>query len=345
MLERGEESSRRSCAGWTRVAARGRLHLRLLVPGAALAVALGVVALDSGPDGPAVSASVSLDEVSAAAGPSVPAGGAEQARIATATGAEALWARPGETADPRPPRYPAGRQMRRARRFASGRSGLVSFAVVDNRGRLAGHHAGRDYVSASIVKAPLMAAELRRLDREGSAVDAGTESLLRAMITYSDNASADAIYYRNGDSGLYDVARRAGMRRFTVQGHWGNARVTAADLARLMDRLDRVLPRESRRLAHRLLAAVVPQQRWGIPEAVGSRWAVELKGGWRSTDLGQLVHQAAALRRGGMRISLAVLTDGQPSQAYGIETVRGIAKRLLSRRFAAARRPPSRSGS
>jgi hypothetical protein len=43
------------------------------------------------------------------------------------------------------------------------------------------------------------------------------------------------------------------------------------------------------------------------------------------------VHQAAELReRGGPReLSLAILTDEQPSHDYGVETLEGVAARLL----------------
>ena len=229
----------------------------------------------------------------------------------------------------RTPPYPSRNSLRRAERFAAGRAGEVSFALVDSKGRLRGLDAKRQYVSASIVKAPLMVAELRRMNRASEPADPGSTGLLRAMITYSDNNAADAIYFRNRDPALYDVADRIGMTDFTVQGHWGNAQVTAADLARFFSRINRALPRRSRGLAHELLAAVVPDQRWGIPAVAEPDWQVELKGGWRATDQGQLVHQAARLERGGTEIALAVLTDAQPSQAYGRETVEGVAERLL----------------
>jgi hypothetical protein len=58
---------------------------------------------------------------------------------------------------------------------------------------------------------------------------------------------------------------------------------------------------------------------------------VKFKGGWRQTGLGSLVHQAAELRRGELKLSIAVLTDAQPSQERGIEVVRGVAARLLAR--------------
>jgi hypothetical protein len=57
---------------------------------------------------------------------------------------------------------------------------------------------------------------------------------------------------------------------------------------------------------------------------------VLFKGGWRSTHLGQLVHQAAQLDRGPTRFGMAVLTDGDPSMSYGIGTIEGVTRRLLS---------------
>jgi beta-lactamase class A len=225
---------------------------------------------------------------------------------------------------------PSRHELRRAKGYARGRDGLVSFAAVDSRGDVHGLAPDRPYVSASVVKAMLLAAELRRLDGARAPVDESTRGLLTGMLIYSDNDAADAIYARVGDEGLYDVARRAGMGNFTVAGYWGNAQITARDIAGFMSRLDRVLPGGKRRAGLSLLERIVPEQSWGIPEAAGRKWTVRFKGGWRSTDIGELVHQAAALRHeDGTTIAIAVLTDAQPTQGYGIETVRGIGERLV----------------
>jgi beta-lactamase class A len=223
---------------------------------------------------------------------------------------------------------PTAAGLRDAWRYARKRGGQVSIAVVDTKGRLRQRDGSRSYASASVVKSMLLAAELQRLDRSSLPLDVGTQGLLKAMVTSSDNDAADAIYRRVGDTGLIDVAKAAGMRRFTVAGYWGNAQVTAADMARLFSRLDRAVPRTHRRVALALLAAVVPGQRWGVP-AAAKGWTTHFKGGWRTTGLGQLVHQAALLRRGDRSVALAILTDAQPSQAYGRGTIFGVTARLL----------------
>ena len=227
------------------------------------------------------------------------------------------------------PTVPSATAMRSAWRYARRRGGRVSFAVVDTRGRLRGREADRSYVSASVVKALLLVAELRRLQRNRIPLDEASQRLLTAMITVSDNAAADAIYSRLGDAALVEVSQLARMKRFSVAGHWTTAQVTAADLARLFSDLRRLLPSRYRRLALHLLASVIHEQRWGLPRAARRSWTVHFKGGWRGTESGQLVHQAAWLHNGYGDLAIAVLTDAQPSRLYAIHTIRGIANRLL----------------
>lgn len=306
-----------------RAARRGRGRRSALRSAAlALAVLAGGLAIEApelaGGDEP-VAASAA-----AAGGPRAPgpAGRAAPSRA---------FADPDRKRPARPPKVPTAAALREAWRYARSRGGLVSVAVVDSEGKLRGRDEGRRYASASVVKAMLLAAEVRRLKQAGAGIDSATDSLLTAMITASDNDAADSIYARVGDAGLEQVARRAGMRRFTVAGYWGNAQITAADMARFFGDLDRVLARRHREYAKGLLGAIIESQRWGIPAAAGERWAVRFKGGWLPDYA--LVHQEAELRErdGSRELSLAVLTDEQPSFEYGIETIEGVAARLLSR--------------
>jgi hypothetical protein len=237
---------------------------------------------------------------------------------------------PRKRVQPRPaPLVPAVSATQRAWRYARRRGGEVSLAVVDTNGRVRAFEGGRLYHSASVVKAMLLVAELRRLRDQGLPLDPVTEDLLEAMITWSDNDAADAIYGRVGDPGLVAVADSARMRDLSVAGYWGNAQITAIDMARFFSRVRGLLPRPYRKAGLSMLASVVREQRWGVPRAARGRWSVYFKGGWRATESGELVHQAAWLKDGKRDLAVAVLTDAQPSQLYAIHTVRGIANRLL----------------
>jgi hypothetical protein len=239
--------------------------------------------------------------------------------------------------------YPSSRAIHRAQEFAAAR-GDVSFAVIDDSIGLRGYDPDRQFSSASVSKALLLAAELRRLDREGLPLDEETKSLLEPMITYSDNGAADAVYAQVGDEGLEEVARRAGMTNFEpTPGFWGGDQVTAADLARFFFRLEANLPGPHREYAKGLLARITPVERWGIPQAIGHGWSVWFKGGWRPAGeedtSGAVTHQAALLvHRGGERVGLAVLTDETPGDATGYEAIEGVTERLL------AAPPPNRGG-
>jgi Beta-lactamase enzyme family len=231
--------------------------------------------------------------------------------------------------------YPPPAAIRRAQRFAAA-YGDVSFAVIDRSTGLHGYDYDRQYSSASVSKALLLAAELRRLEREGLPLDAETKDLLEPMVTHSDNRAADTVYAQVGDEGLEEVAERAGMSDFEpTPGFWGGDRITAADMARFFYRLDVNLPRRHRAYAKRLLAGITPVERWGIPEAAGHGWTIWFKGGWRPPggdhNSGPVTHQAALLEhRRGERVALAVLTDEAPWGGGGFEVIEGVARRLLS---------------
>jgi hypothetical protein len=240
----------------------------------------------------------------------------------------AAFAADGRPADPlasvdRARSLTAIKAIRRARRYARARQGVVAFAVLDRAHRPRGLLRTVQFPSASVSKAMLLVAVLRRAGR-GHLSDS-ERSLLRPMITFSDNDGASAIYGRVGGEGLRRVARAAGMRKFVDVGYWAGARITAADQTRLFLRIDRLVPAAHRRYARKLLSSIIGQQRWGIaPIARRRHMRIFFKGGWREG----ITHQVALLERG-RRLALAVLTSGSPSMGYAEETIEGIAGRVL----------------
>lgn len=231
---------------------------------------------------------------------------------------------------------PAGHPRRgaiaAAARYLSHRDGYTSFAVIDSEGRMHGRHLHRTFVSASVVKAMLLVAYLRELAHEHRGLDAGDRSLLEPMIHISDNEDATAVWERDGNPRLRALARRAGMTDFSVEGDWASAQISAADQARFFFEMEGLIPARFRHFADHLLSHIAGYESWGIPAVARPHgWTVYFKGGWRGTWRGQLVHQVARLRKPGERLAIAVMTDGDPSMGYGIETIEGVAARLLPR--------------
>lgn len=176
----------------------------------------------------------------------------------------------------------------------------------------------------------ILAAELQRVADAGRRLDPAIAAELRRMITVSDNDAATSVFARVGPEGLDAIAHRAGMRDFRSSVIWGATEISAADMAAMFARLGTVIPERHERFGLGLLGSIAPEQRWGIARVASAHgWSVRFKGGWRLDPGGQIVNQAAELRRDGAEQAIAVLTDRQPSMSYGIATIEGIAERLL----------------
>src|SRR5262245_20257839 len=157
-----------------------------------------------------------------------------------------------------PPPLTTVARIRTAERYARSRKGSIAFATLDEHGRLLGMNRTVRYPSASVVKAMLLVAVLRKGEPSPA-----TRALLGPMITESDNKAALKIYASVGDGGLYAVAHAAGMRNFAVHVAMFEAQLTAEDQARLFLKVDRLVPKSRRAYARSLLGGIIAPQRWG----------------------------------------------------------------------------------
>jgi hypothetical protein len=240
-------------------------------------------------------------------------------------------------------KFPWDERVREAAQYARGRTGIVSFAIVDEYGRSHSFRRGTQYSSASLVKAMLLVAYLRKGDVRNRRLHASERAQLDPMIRASNNDAASAIHARVGSSGLNRLAKRAGMRRFIPNPVWGGCQVTARDQAQFFERIRSLLPDRHRSYALGLLSNVVDGQRWGIPKGDPKGWRPHFKGGWFPGDGGWRVHQAALLRHGNRELALAVLTQGGASLGYGAATIAGVTRRLLHG-YERYKPPPKRPG-
>jgi hypothetical protein len=213
-----------------------------------------------------------------------------------------------------------------AQRYAQRRQGDIAFAVIDQRGHHYGYRAATTAPAASVFKVMLLASFLRM--RDGRGLSAGDRALLAPMIRRSDSVAATTVRNLVGRRRIERLARVAGMRDFVYHWVWGESRTSPRDQVEFMEHLMAYIPRDHRPYARYLLSHVIRSQRWGIGRVVPCGWRLYLKGGWGSGS-GRVDHQVALLRKGRRRIALALFTQFDPSHAYGKQTLRGLATRLL----------------
>jgi hypothetical protein len=218
--------------------------------------------------------------------------------------------------------------IRSAIRYQRGRRGDIAFAVR-TAGAFYGYRPDHQEWSASVLKAMLMVAYLDRPGVSRRALDVNDRRLLDPMITRSDNDAADSVDEIVGARGLGALAARVGMTRFEpAEPIWGESEITARDQTKFFLHIGRYIVRRHRAYGMRLLAGIVPSQRWGVGEVAPRGWKLYFKGGWGS-GTGLIDNQVALLSRGCARISIAVLTMHDGSHAYGKQTLEAIFRRLL----------------
>jgi len=138
--------------------------------------------------------------------------------------------------------------MAAAERYAEGRAGTINFAVVDEAGRLHGYDARAIAPSASVLKAMLLVAYLRRDDVRNRPLEQWERDLLAPMIRRSDNAAATRMIGLVGEARLSALARAAGMVHFRLHWPiWGQSEITPRGQALYFSRIDQLVPAAHRR--------------------------------------------------------------------------------------------------
>jgi hypothetical protein len=205
---------------------------------------------------------------------------------------------------------------------------------VDDPGRRLGcwFHGARHFDSASVVKVTILGALLRKaLDRHRYLTSTEAAEAY-AMITVSDNNAASALWAELGHRYLQHFLNLAKMKETVLGpgGYWGLTQITAHDevlLLRLLLHKNRVLDTASRRYALSLMAQVIPSERWGVPAGAPTRLTVHVKNGWlpRATH-GWRIHSIGCFTGRGGGYSIVVLTEDNPTMAYGVRTIEAIAR-------------------
>jgi hypothetical protein len=255
---------------------------------------------------------------SAAAAPAAPAGAAA-ARSATCRSSS----------------HPAlaARLARGINRALRGRVSTVAVGVNDpGRGLKCWLNGSEHFDSASVVKVIILGALLRKAQDHHRYLTDTEAALADVMITQSDNDAASYLWDELGRGYLQHFLNLAHMTQtFLGPGpYWGLTQITAYNevlLLRLLLTKNRVLDVASREYALSLMARVIPSQRWGVTAGAPTRFTVHVKNGWLPLPThGWRINSIGCFTGRGAGYSIVVLTQNNPTMAYGIATVEAIAR-------------------
>ncbi|MFI5792688.1 serine hydrolase [Streptomyces sp. NPDC051677] len=213
----------------------------------------------------------------------------------------------------------------------------VSVAVLDMDSGNGATYGEGVFDTASIVKADILATLLLQAQDADRGLTAAEKSYATAMIENSDNDAASALWRTIGKAAGLDAANERFGLTDTEGGDdmlWGLTQTTAADQLALLQQVfgdDSLLSEASRTYLKGLMGQIAVGQRWGVSAAAdGASWA--LKNGWlpRSTTGLWDINSIGRVTVDGHDCLLAVLSNGNATQAAGISLVEAAAEAAVS---------------
>jgi beta-lactamase class A len=236
-----------------------------------------------------------------------------------------------------------------AQSYLATRSGTVLAAVYDAKSRqLWTVGAGKPQAEASIVKLDILETLLAQHRAAGTALSAEEMSLAAAMIEDSDNDAATSLWDDvDGAAGIGAYNRSAGLRDTTPSTcvecsgfpwpGWGLTTTTAVDQIVLLRELlepSSLLTAAQQQYALGLMRNVTESQRWGVTGGVPTQLPVALKNGWlplTSSDTDWQINSIGWINGDGRDYLMAVLTTGDPTEQYGIDTINQLSAMVWGR--------------
>jgi beta-lactamase class A len=223
--------------------------------------------------------------------------------------------------------------------YVAERSGTVTAAVYDvATGQSWTFGSSRPQAEASVVKLNILEALYARNGAGSGGLSATDTSLAQQMMEDSDNDAATTLWYDaggpsriasfNSSAGLTDTDPSSCVQcpHFPWPG-WGLTTTTPTDQLALLRELIKpstLLTSAQRDSALDLMENVAPSQRWGVSGGVPAQATVALKDGWlplNSTNTNWQVNSVGWISGQGRDYLLAVLTTGNPTEQYGIDTI------------------------
>jgi beta-lactamase class A len=215
----------------------------------------------------------------------------------------------------------------------------VAIAVDDlSNGQFASYDGNQEYITASIVKADILATLLYQIQQDNKHLNPHQQTLATAMIENSDNDAATKLYDEDGESSGIDAANQAfGLTETTVgtNGYWGLTSTTPDDQIRLLRQIftsQTILAPASQAYIQGLMSQVEPDQAWGVPSAADNGTSSAVKNGWLPDPTTHLweVNSIGEVTHDGQRMLIAVLSTDNANYADGISLIQGVIGKAAS---------------
>lgn len=182
--------------------------------------------------------------------------------------------------------------------------------------------------TASTLKVDILATLLGQAQAAGRSLTPEEQSLAVPMIEESLDSAADTLWTRLGPGAVGAFERAAGMTSTVpaTDGVWGSTQTTALDrlaMIRTVVEPNSLLTNASRAYILSLMENITPSQDWGATGGVPAGVTVALKNGF-AMSTGWQINTTGWVDGDGRDYLIAVLTNGNASEQYGIDTVDGV---------------------
>jgi beta-lactamase class A len=219
--------------------------------------------------------------------------------------------------------------------YVATRADNVTVAVEDlTTGQIYQFRPGVVENTASTVKVDILATLLAQAQAAGQPLTPEEQSLAVPMIEDSLDSAADTLWSDVGPGAIGAFEQQAGMTSTVpaADGVWGTTTTTALDrlaMIRTLVEPNPLLTDASREYVLDLMEHITPSQDWGATGGVPPGVTVALKNGFAVID-GWQINTTGWVSGAGRDYLIAVLTNGNPSEQYGIDTVDGVSALVWS---------------
>ena len=223
--------------------------------------------------------------------------------------------------------------------YVASRSGTVVAAVYDvSTGQTWNLGPQHPQAEASIVKLDILETLYAQQRNGQAALPDPDQSLAQRMMEDSDNSAATSLWNAVGGPGRIQSFNAAAGLTHTLPSAcvdcpgfawpgWGLTTTTPADQITLLREVvepSALLTDAQRKNVLELMENVTPVQRWGITGGVPLQTTIALKNGWLPLDSARTdwqINSIGWVKGSGRDYLMAVLTTGNPTEQYGIDTI------------------------